>query len=630
MTNSEASRHKNISQRIVQSIEKFWNRHENEDFQVNIDGQTIRCHSFILASCSEFFASLLRSNMKEKLEMKVDLQNIGLEIFQLILRMLYTGNDLLTKDNVLEVWAAVHQLQIDFLIQQCEDLILENLSLETLETYKTQADFLQSKKVSKGVFKYMLEHFMTIRATQAFLRLNFEELLKLIESDSLVVTSEDLVLQSVFEWINFGNSSIPTVNENDATLPLSSRDTSSTEVISHSSKTEESNKEMENVNDSAGDFNKNESTEESQSNGVSNSSLTQASAISSVSQKDGAPSAPSQCQDNPRRVYLLPILKSTRYFLLSETCVANLYRNKLIQNNTQSIEFLFESLAYKTCIHVNGYMPPAAYHRRCSQFENVGLLSHSKNRMCAYSFIQNKWLRLSRSTELNIFKLLVLNNQLYACVNYESASEVFASQNQQWVSVLKLQEIVCLFLPHESHIYIITSENSKVYRFKPISSSHEIDVDIGAIDYAIRFNQNILVFTTSDLKTKVRCWDTDRNRLSHLAELEDFSAASMTSLRDNRSTYILDTLGHLFEVKQLDTVHFIFIDSVWSSRPERLDGSVLFRKTLYLCGKLPEKFNYKVKVKDIYSSFVLLRSGKVEFTSNFISCDILKSDLILP
>uniref|UniRef100_A0A2C9M7N6 BTB domain-containing protein n=1 Tax=Biomphalaria glabrata TaxID=6526 RepID=A0A2C9M7N6_BIOGL len=253
MNSCEDIPHKNISLAIIQCIGKFRNNNIYEDFQVNIEGETIRCHLFILASCSEFFSSLIRSNMKEKQEMKVDLQNIPMKTFQLILKTLYTGCELLTKDNVLKVWSAVHQLQIHFLVQHCEDFILENISLEILETYKKHAEFLQSERVSEGIFKYMLQNFMILRSTGAFLRLQFEDLLRLIESDSLVVTSEDLVLQSVYEWINFGESSFVTVkNEADSTLKTSSKDTSLTEFIVHSSKYDDSGKDVEAIDVSPG------------------------------------------------------------------------------------------------------------------------------------------------------------------------------------------------------------------------------------------------------------------------------------------------------------------------------------------------------------------------------------------
>uniref|UniRef100_A0A2C9LHZ3 BTB domain-containing protein n=1 Tax=Biomphalaria glabrata TaxID=6526 RepID=A0A2C9LHZ3_BIOGL len=241
----------NFSQGIVQNIGRFWQDHEYEDFEVNIEGENIRCHSFILASCSEFFKNLLKSNLKEKQEMKVDLQNIPLKTFQLILKTLYTGCDLLTKDNVLEVWSAVHQLQIHILVQHCEDFVIGNLSPETMETYRKQAELHKSQRVSERIFKYMPEDFLTLRRTVAFLRLDFKDVYSLIESGSLVVTSEDLVLLLVYEWVKYGEIMVNDYNTDPKTT---SRNTSLTWVCS--SKFDDSGKDIENSNVLAGNVNK--------------------------------------------------------------------------------------------------------------------------------------------------------------------------------------------------------------------------------------------------------------------------------------------------------------------------------------------------------------------------------------
>ncbi|KAK0041925.1 kelch repeat and BTB domain-containing protein 3 [Biomphalaria pfeifferi] len=108
-------------------------------------------------------------------------------------------------------------------------------------------------------------------------------------------------------------------SDNESTLTTSSKDTSLTEVIEHAPNIKNFSKDIADINVSVGDTNEiKEPAEVSQSNDVPNSSLTQTSAIPSLSQKDGAPSASNQSQENQRSVHLLPLLKATRYFLLSE------------------------------------------------------------------------------------------------------------------------------------------------------------------------------------------------------------------------------------------------------------------------------------------------------------------------
>ncbi|XP_055896497.1 kelch-like protein 41b [Biomphalaria glabrata] len=612
----------NISQGIVKCLNTFWTRHEDEDFEVNIEGETIRCHSFMLASCSEFFGGLFRSNMKEKLEMKVDLQNIPMKTFQLILQTLYTGCELLTKDNVLEVWSAVHQLQIHFLVQHCEDFVLNNISLDTFEAYKRYASFLQSEKISEGVFNYKLENFMTLRKTEIFLRLDYEELLELIESDGLIVASEDLVLQSVFEWINFGKACISAVkNDNATTL------TSSTEVITHSSKMAYSSQGIEINNVSSENVNEvKEVADKSNSNDISQDSLTKTTQTPPVDQKEGAPSAPSQCNDNKRDMYLLPLLKSTRYFLLSEACIANVCRTELIQNSIQDIRFFFETLAYKTCINVYNFLPTAAVHRECSPLESMCVVCCNKE-ILAYSYVKKKVYFIPKRTKWSTCRLLALNNQLYACVKKKSSSEMFVLQSANWVSVLKLEEQVRFCLTHDSSIIIITLSNSLIYRYKPIFSITKIDIPIGAMDFAISFYQNILVFATSDLKTKVRCWDTTNNTLSHLTEL-DVEANNMTSFTDDRSTYILDSHGNLYQVNHLQTIQFTFIDRLWSFKAHALKGAVLFRNVLHLCGEFPEETPLTNNGQAIFTLFFLHAPRNSGTLSNFISIAMPKADLL--
>ncbi|KAK0041913.1 kelch repeat and BTB domain-containing protein 3, partial [Biomphalaria pfeifferi] len=157
-----------ISQGIISSIAELGRKGKFEDFEVIVEGERIKCHSFLLASCSEFFRNLLDSNMKEKQDMKVNLPNVTSKTFKLILNSLYTGELLLTNDNVLDVWAAVHQLQIDFLVQHCEDFIVVNVTTETFQAYEKQADVLQCQSFTERVFPFLYQNFMTLRKSLTF------------------------------------------------------------------------------------------------------------------------------------------------------------------------------------------------------------------------------------------------------------------------------------------------------------------------------------------------------------------------------------------------------------------------------------------------------------------------------
>ncbi|KAK0048947.1 kelch-like protein 40 [Biomphalaria pfeifferi] len=120
---------------IVQSLSDFWKCEELQDFTVTLDTTKFECHRFLLAACSGFFRGLFRSGMKETELKCVTVENISSETFELILETLYTANDVLTNDNVIDIWEAAHQLQIYFLITECEEFAIATLSLDNYIDY---------------------------------------------------------------------------------------------------------------------------------------------------------------------------------------------------------------------------------------------------------------------------------------------------------------------------------------------------------------------------------------------------------------------------------------------------------------------------------------------------------------
>ncbi|KAI8738646.1 uncharacterized protein LOC106050449 [Biomphalaria glabrata] len=585
MSRCEEIPHRTISQSIIQSIGKFCKEDNAGDFEVIIEGESIKCHSLILASCSEFFGGLLRSNMKEKLEMKVDLPSISFKTFQLILEILYTGCELLTKDNVLDVWAAVHQLQIHFLVQHCEEFVLENISVETMDAIKRQADFLQSYKVSEKILQQMLENFSTFRNTEAFLRLDFDDILKLIGNDQLIVSSEDCVLFSVYDWVSYGDLTTPKRQE---------------------------------IGKSAMEKNV-QTLAKKDADGVTQG-LVEDSADKETEQ-DGTLIS-NQIQSNERTKYLLQLLKATRYCLGSESCIKKLFWNKLTQSNTEVKNVFFETSVFKISSNLTGFWPNAGIHRDCSYLEHVGITSGFV--LEAFSFKQNKWSRiLEARTLVSLTKLIIFNGQLYGCTSDEYESEVYHFLNNKWVSVFRSYNKIDLFLSHEKCIYAISPENSSIERFQPhnpMATFEYLNHAMGNAEYAMSFYQYILFFETlehsSAVKTRVISWDPEKNVWTRLADL-DFSADDMTSFSDELYGYVIDGSGHLYRVENSETVQFTFIEKLWNAYPV-LKGAVLFKETLFLCGFFPQNLEHKKKVKNNFSIELLSLEVSLFRRSNFL------------
>ncbi|KAK6978442.1 kelch-like protein 8 [Biomphalaria glabrata] len=554
-----------------------------EDFEVIVEGEHIKCHSFLLASCSEFFRNLLDSNMKEKQDMKVDLPNVTSKTFKLILNSLYTGELLLTNDNVLDVWAAVHQLQIDFLVQHCEDFIVVNVTVETFQAFKKQADVLQCQRFAERVFPFLCQNFMTLRKSLTFLKLDLTDLMNLIESDQLDVFSEDHVLYSIYDWVSYGNSKSPNVRGMRTKVKANN--------LAAVSNSEDSNANAETSSPAA--------RNESQIKG----------------NEEDAPLVTSFNQANRRALHLHTLLKSSRYLLASENCIEMLMRNKLTQGISEVKKFWSEIFARNVSGPLHGFWPNAAIHRACSPYEHVAVVCGSF--VEAYSFENKSWTHLTSWPMNSVYKAVNLNGRLYGLTRNGDTSELVWFSKNKWSSLLSFNIKMQHLLSHEKCIYIFSSENvitkcqiaNEVIRSEPyILETEDFNHSISNADYATSFHKNILVFesigTCRRARTAVHEWNEANNVWSRVADL-DFNCGKMTSFNDETYLYILDKAGSLFRVEAAETVQFSFIEQIWDFRVH-LKGAFLFRECLYICGRQCEDGEFVTAVEKVYSSLTFI------------------------
>nr|KAI8751633.1 kelch-like protein 40 [Biomphalaria glabrata] len=179
---------------IVQGLSDFWKCEELQDFTVTLGATKFGCHRFLLAACSGFFRGLYRSGMKETELKCVTVEDISSETFELILETLYTGHGVLTNDNVIDIWRAAHQLQIPFLIKECEEFAIATLSLDNYIEYYKIAKLFESKEVLEVIWSFILKNANSFFQTNLYFEMQISDVLKLIKSQDLETTSEDDVM----------------------------------------------------------------------------------------------------------------------------------------------------------------------------------------------------------------------------------------------------------------------------------------------------------------------------------------------------------------------------------------------------------------------------------------------------
>ncbi|XP_059170903.1 kelch-like protein 40b [Physella acuta] len=212
---------KEFSKGVIDGIETLWHDKDEEllDFTVKVGEREFRCHRFVLAASSQFFRGLFRSGMRETETKSVELQDISRETFELVLKVAYTCKDVIDDRNVFDLWHAANQLQIKYLIEECEKFVLKILSLDTFEEIYKNSKMLDSFDVLRKTISFMIANFNSCRKSETVLRLTKDEIVEVVRSPDLVVKTEDFVLEYILNWVKFDPTKSCLIKSNDVVQP---------------------------------------------------------------------------------------------------------------------------------------------------------------------------------------------------------------------------------------------------------------------------------------------------------------------------------------------------------------------------------------------------------------------------
>uniref|UniRef100_A0A2C9M187 BTB domain-containing protein n=1 Tax=Biomphalaria glabrata TaxID=6526 RepID=A0A2C9M187_BIOGL len=561
---------------IVQGLADFWKCDELQDFTVTLGTTKFGCHRFLLAACSLFFKGLFRSGMKETEVQCVTVEGISSETFELILETLYTGQDVLTKDNVIDIWKAAHQLQIHFLITECENFAKTTLSLDNYIEYYKIANLFESKEVLEIVWSFILKNANVFFQSDFFLEMQVFDILNLIKCQDLKITSEDDVVQALLKWVEFASCKIDTIPED-----LTTKGNEISEV-------QHRNKDM-----------------------------------------------PVRPYVDNRNEQLPVLLTNTRTCLLSPKCLEMLIRHPLIRESKVPTDIIVEALLYQFQVGKRiGWWPPAAIYRNHGNYVNTAVAIRKNTnetiiKIKAFSFLSKKWLTLTDLFSTSIAALVAIDKSLYAfgklstvqlkTNSYITTSNLFKLSIDTWLDLniflnLPSQPTVVVA---DANIYILVSSSGEVWQLDPTTGRSIRKADLlyeSSIIHVANYEQFIIVFYfVADVKDAmaVCCFDTSRNKWERLDNING-PAAGVISFKHSHSTYLIQTNGNLWMAEpQPNKVKFKYLAKLWSC-DWPLHGAVTFRDELYIYGvkseTLKQDLQKQTSLDGIFSQIVYMES----------------------
>ncbi|KAK0048927.1 kelch-like protein 40 [Biomphalaria pfeifferi] len=660
---------------IVQGLSDFWKCEELQDFTVTLGTTKFGCHRFLLAACSGFFRGLFRSGMKETELKYVNVEDISSETFEFILETLYTGRGVLTNDNVIDIWRAAHQLQITFLIRECENFVIKTLSFENYVDYFLTGRLLNSETVSQTVWSFILKNSNDFFRTHCFNELPLSDVLNVIRSQDLVVKSEHDVINAILRWVEFTSvKDHGGTNQNVQNMVEKRDETNTLKAV------------VDNHDDKCSDTCNN-------------------MAVSSQHEKEKELFT----NNGNRRKYLFTLLSNARLCLTSQTCLEKLARHPLVCYSTKVKDLVIDALLYQlqTENKRSGQWPSGAIHRNNSPLVNVAIVPGRFGmtvNIRVFCFSTQTWFRLenkaldvvkfagtesicyafgttsaetSKSSDKYSTPLKVSNsfssqaNDLFGqqskgvtfgvfgqqCKDFtfgasavtKDASSIEEDTQKVPITVFKYQDgswsnlAFSLTLPSEmfsvvganSFLYVLS--NKQFWRLDPAMRTHvqmKNYPDDDPICHLTNYEEMILVFSSAPKKgideTVIHCYDSTQNVWTRLNNLEG-PADGMTSFKDNHFTYILQSSGDIWKMvkPQSDVVDFEHVGKLWSC-DWPVQGAVTFMGELYIYGVKSEARKDDPHLRQclpgVFRQIIYMESNSTEL-STFLPIVLRRSDL---
>ncbi|RUS72233.1 hypothetical protein EGW08_020006 [Elysia chlorotica] len=111
------------------------------DFTIQAGEKCVDVHRCVLAACSPYFKAMLTVDMFENTKRTVLLQNVDSAVLQDLVKFMYTGYISINSSNVQSLLLAADMLQIQRLVQHCEEYMSSSLSTENCLDVLSFADF---------------------------------------------------------------------------------------------------------------------------------------------------------------------------------------------------------------------------------------------------------------------------------------------------------------------------------------------------------------------------------------------------------------------------------------------------------------------------------------------------------
>lgn len=171
------------------------------DVIVRGDKVEVKAHRLVLAAASEYFRACLTGPMQESSDKVIALSGIDDEALGELINFAYCGRVSLTEETVLELLVAANRLQMPQVVTQCCDFLLQRMDCGNCLTILGIANTYHCSHMRTKAEAYIHRHFESVYLGEEFLAMSLEQLVQLLASDAVSVSSEEIIFRAAVRWM---------------------------------------------------------------------------------------------------------------------------------------------------------------------------------------------------------------------------------------------------------------------------------------------------------------------------------------------------------------------------------------------------------------------------------------------
>ncbi|CAL9219793.1 unnamed protein product [Arabidopsis halleri] len=143
--------------------EKYVNNATLSDVTFLVEGRRFYAHRICLLASSDAFRAMFDGGYREKDSRDIEIPNIQWEVFELMMRFLYTGSVNITKEIAEDLLRAADQYLLEALKRLCEYIIGQDIMVENIGSKYDLSEAFNAKSLKQTCILFILKHFDKLR-----------------------------------------------------------------------------------------------------------------------------------------------------------------------------------------------------------------------------------------------------------------------------------------------------------------------------------------------------------------------------------------------------------------------------------------------------------------------------------